>query len=38
LLGKTLVPTLEKLPGVFAGYFLIEAGIGVFTSLGLFDS
>jgi hypothetical protein len=37
LLGKTLVPTLEKLPG-FAGYFLIEAGDGVFTSLGLFDS
>jgi hypothetical protein len=37
LLGKTLVPTLAKLPGS-AGYFLIEAGNGVFTSLGLFDS
>ena len=33
----TLVPKLEKLPG-FAGYFLIEAGNGVFSSLSLFDT
>jgi hypothetical protein len=33
----TLVPKLEKLPG-FGGYFLIEAGNGVFTSLGLFET
>src|SRR4029453_2532757 len=35
--NETLVPKLEKLPG-FAGYFLIEAGNGVFTSLGLFET
>ena len=34
---ETLVPTLEKLPG-FAGYFLIEAGNGVFSSLNLFET
>lgn len=33
----TLVPKLEKLPG-FAGYFLIEAGNGVVSSLGLFET
>jgi hypothetical protein len=35
--NETLVPKLEKLPG-FGGYFLIEAGNGVFTSLGLFET
>ena len=33
----TLVPKLEKLPG-FKGYFLIEAGNGVFSSLSLFET
>ena len=35
--NETLVPKLEKLPG-FAGYFLIDAGNGVFSSLGLFET
>ncbi len=35
--NETLVPKLEKLPG-FAGYFLIEAGNGVVSSLGLFET
>jgi hypothetical protein len=35
--NETLVPKLEKLPG-FKGYFLIEAGNGVFSSLGLFET
>ena len=35
--SETLVPKLEKLPG-FAGYFLIEADNGVFSSLSLFDT
>ena len=35
--NETLVPKLEKLPG-FAGYFLVEAGNGVFTSLSLFET
>jgi hypothetical protein len=34
--NETLVPQLRKLPG-FKGYYLIEAGNGVFSSLGLFD-
>jgi hypothetical protein len=34
---ETLVPKLEKLPG-FAGYYLIEAGNGVFSSLNLFET
>ena len=33
--NETLVPQLRKLPG-FAGYYLIEAGNGVLSSLGLF--
>jgi hypothetical protein len=33
----TLVPKLEKLPG-FKGYFLVEAGNGVFSSLNLFET
>jgi hypothetical protein len=34
---QTLLPKLEKLSG-FAGYFLIEAGNGVFSSLTLFET
>ena len=40
LTGKVndmLVPKLEKLSG-FAGYYLIEAGNGVFSSLSLFET
>jgi hypothetical protein len=33
---ETLVPQLRKLPG-FEGYYLIDAGNGVFSSLGLFE-
>lgn len=32
-----LVPQLRELPG-FVGYYLVEAGNGVFTSLGLFET
>ena len=35
--NEKLVPELRKLPG-FAGYYLIEAGNGVFSSLGLFET
>jgi len=35
--NETLVPKLSKLPG-FAGYYLIEAENGIFSSLGLFDT
>jgi hypothetical protein len=35
--NETLVPKLSTLPG-FAGYYLIEAGNGVFSSLGLFET
>ena len=35
--NETLVPQLRKLPG-FAGYYLIEAGNGVVSSLGLFET
>src|SRR6266511_3779881 len=35
--NETLVPQLRKLPG-FAGYYLIEAGNGVLSSLGLFQT
>ena len=35
--NETLVPQLSKLPG-FAGYYLIEAGNGVLSSLGLFET
>ena len=35
--NETLVPKLEKLSG-FAGYWLIEAGNGVFSSLSLFET
>jgi hypothetical protein len=35
--NQTLVPQLRELPG-FAGYYLIEAGNGVLSSLGLFET
>jgi hypothetical protein len=35
--NETLVPKLNKLPG-FAGYYLIDTGDGVFSSLGLFET
>jgi hypothetical protein len=35
--NESLVPKLNKLPG-FTGYYLIEAGNGVFSSLGLFET
>lgn len=35
--NETLVPKLNKLQG-FKGYYLIEAGNGVFSSLGLFET
>ena len=34
---EKLVPQLRKLPG-FGGYFLIEGGNGVLSSLGLFET
>jgi hypothetical protein len=34
---ETLVPTLSELPG-FSGYYLIDAGDGVMTSIGFFDT
>jgi hypothetical protein len=36
-IGESLMPSLSKLPG-FNGYYLIESGDGVFTSVGLFDN
>ena len=35
--NETLMPKLNKLPG-FKGYYLIDAGNGVFSSLGLFET
>ena len=35
--NETLMPKLTELPG-FKGYYLIDAGNGVFTSLGLFET
>jgi hypothetical protein len=35
--NETLVPELRELPG-FAGYYLIEAGNGVLSSLSLFET
>jgi hypothetical protein len=32
-----LIPKLKELPG-FSGYYLIEAGSGVMTSISLFDT
>jgi hypothetical protein len=34
---ETLVPQLRELPG-FGGYYLIEGGDGVLSSLGLFET
>jgi hypothetical protein len=34
---ETLLPRLSTLPG-FNGYYLIEAGNGVFSSVGFFDT
>jgi hypothetical protein len=35
--GESLTPRLSKLPG-FSGYFLIEAGDGVMSSVNFFDT
>jgi hypothetical protein len=35
--SESLVPQLRKLEG-FRGYYLVEAGNGVFSSFGLFES
>jgi hypothetical protein len=35
--GEKLAPRFSKLPG-FSGYFLIEAGDGVMSSVNLFDT
>jgi hypothetical protein len=35
--NETLVPKLNKLPG-FKGFYLVDAGNGVFTSLGLYET
>jgi hypothetical protein len=35
--NETLMPKLNKLPG-FKGYYLVDAGNGVFTSLGHFET
>jgi hypothetical protein len=34
---ETLAPRLSKLPG-FSGYFLIDAGDGAMSSIGLFET
>lgn len=36
-IGESLMPRLGELPG-FGGYYPIEAGEGVLTSVGLFDT
>jgi hypothetical protein len=35
--NETLVPKLSELPG-FAAYYLVDAGNGIFTSVGLFET
>jgi hypothetical protein len=35
--GESLLPRLNNLPG-FNGYYLIEAGNGVMSSIGFFDT
>lgn len=35
--GESLIPRLSKLPG-FSGYYLIEAGDGVMSSINVFES
>jgi hypothetical protein len=34
---ETLVPSLSELPG-FNGYFLVEAGNGILSSVGFYDT
>ena len=34
---ETLVPSLSELPG-FSGYYLVEAGNGILTSIGFYDT
>src|SRR5438093_10691094 len=34
---ESLLPSLSKLPG-FGGYYLIDAGEGVFTSISVFEN
>jgi hypothetical protein len=36
-LNETLVPQLRELPG-FSGYYLLEAGNGVMSSINLFET
>jgi hypothetical protein len=35
--GETLLPRLSEMPG-FSGYYLIEAGNGVMSSVGFFNT
>jgi hypothetical protein len=35
--NESLAPQLSKLPG-FAGYYLIESGNGIMSSIGLFEN
>jgi hypothetical protein len=35
--GESLAPKLSRLPG-FSGYYLIEAGNGVMSSIGVFEN
>jgi hypothetical protein len=35
--NESLMPRLSKLPG-FGGYYLIEAGNGIMTSFGIFET
>ena len=35
--NETLVPKLSEMPG-FAGYYLVDAGNGIFTSFSLFET
>jgi len=35
--SESLLPSISKLPG-FSGYFVIDAGEGVLTSVGLFET
>jgi hypothetical protein len=35
--GENLLPRLSEMPG-FSGYYLIEAGNGVMSSVGFFDT
>ena len=35
--GESLAPRLSKMPG-FGGYFLIDTGNGVMSSIGLYDT